>query len=895
MLLGEPGIGKSTLLDEVCRELDDALVLRAAGAEHEMDLPLATLIQLLRPVRNCFHLMSDRHRHVLVAAVEHGDPATPAALGLAVLDLLGGLAERDSLTVLVLDDAQWIDELSANALQFAIRRLGHERVATLLAARSAGTTRFGDAPTVGLSGVDDDVCRTILSVGGDVSLTVAARARAACGGNPFVIKQLDKVLTPRQRAGLDLLPDIVPMGSELSTLLQQRIDALADTARLALAVLAAAGSGDRRSVTDAWSSLGVSSTDLVDAEAADLIVQGPNGYSFTHPLMRSAVLDAVEPWRRRAAHRAVADALSSSSFERRAHHLDLAADGPDAEAADALEAAARRAARQGAHEVAAKAWERAARLSTSLPEAARRLGEAGTSCWKAHAPDVGIPLSSEAVAMLDHGPDRAAIVLGLGDMVAFWTDTRAGVQMLVDEAQTVRHESPGLAAAMMSQAGNLCALGGDLRRAVDYSQLGEAFAEQADPITQIGCRAITTHLRLIRGDGLELREGLAELDALAQLIGPESPQDLVTLGQLIVFDLMALGRWDAADDLAARVSTQARSAGLRGVESFVHGLRGEVAWRRGRWIEARAEALFEVQFNEGREHPVGSFAHATLARVEAAMGLFDASTRNAGLVVDRGADIGMGVLESWGRHARGLAELARGDAPAAVIDLDRIWEICQQGDIGEPGPLWWHGDFVEALWRADRPLDARRFVEYVRDRATRTANEWAVAIVERGDGLLDGNPARLLESANRLDAMHAPFEAARSRALIGEIASPSRFQQELIRAFDTFTALGARPWAQRTAVMVGGRVPTASSPLDVLTKGELRVAAAVATGLSNRDAADSLFLSPKTVDAHLQRIYRKLDVGSRTELAIMISGASRTRPDADGGAATDSPTASALA
>ena len=127
---------------------------------------------------------------------------------------------------------------------------------------------------------------------------------------------------------------------------------------------------------------------------------------------------------------------------------------------------------------------------------------------------------------------------------------------------------------MMCQAGNLAGLGGDSRRAVEFSRLGEIVAEQADPITQIGCRAITTHLRLVHGDALDLTAELAELDVLGQLIGPNSSADLVTLGQLIVFDLMTLGRWDAADELATRVIAQARSTGLRGVESFVHGLRG---------------------------------------------------------------------------------------------------------------------------------------------------------------------------------------------------------------------------------------------------------------------------------------------------------------------------------
>ncbi len=870
LVTGEPGIGKSTLLAQLGKGLPDALVLHAAGAEHEMGLPLAMLGQLLFPIRRSFALMEEHHRRVLVAAIEHGEPATPTVVGLAVLDLLGALSERHDLTVVILDDVQWMDRLSESALLFAVRRLHGERVATLLAARTGETDRFGGLETIELDGLDDDDCRSVLSASGEVTAEVARLARRASGGNPFVLRQLGAVLSARQRNGIDPLPDAVPIGPVLAAQLQRRIAGLDDRARSALIILAAAGSGDRQSVDDAWSTLGVSSDDLHDVEMSDVIAQGPEGYDFTHPLMRSAVIDSVEPWVLRAAHRTLAGVLPTSSIDRKAHHLDLAADGPDDEAAEALAGAATRANGLGAHEVAAVAWERAARRTLDASSRAHRLGEAGISWWRAHRPERGIGLCREAVDELGMCEDSAPIMFALGDMVAFYDDTREGAQMLVDSALVLGDEAPGPAATMMSQAANLCALSGDLRRGVHYTRVAEAMAASADSLTQIGCDAIATHLRVIHGDVLDVGEGLANLEALGRLIGPGAPESLVRLGQLIVFDWMSLGRFDAADDLATRVIALGRAEGLRGVETFVHGLRGEVAWRRGRWIEARAEALFEVHFTEDeREDQGGSFAHATLARVEAAMGLVAESTRNADLVVERGALIGMGVLESWGRHARGLAALAAGAPESALPDLEWIWDLCRRGEIGEPGPLWWHGDLVEAYWRVGRIGDGRRLVEYLQHRADATGSEWAAAIVARGRGLFDRDVDDLVRSARRLDALGAPFEAARSRALIGEVA-PGTCTTELSAAFDTFVGLGARPWAERTAVMLGRHDDAPVGPLALLTKAELRVAAAVARGMSNRDAADTLFLSPKTVDAHLQRIYRKLGVTSRTELAVLI-------------------------
>ena len=871
--VGEPGIGKSALLAELSSGLDDAFVLRAAGSESERALPLALLNQLLYPVRRSFDGMHDHHRHVLFATIERGEPATPTVVGLALLDLLNVLSDKHALTVVVLDDVQWADEFSADVLQFAIRRLSGERVAVLLAARSGEPPRFTDVPTVELDGVDEEVARELLAAGGDIDMAVARKARLACGANPFVMQQLGATLTASQRCGAEPLPDVVPMGPALTELLQRRISGLDSAARTALVVLAAAGSGGERSVTSAWTSLGLSPADLVGSERAGVVRSGAGGYEFTHPLMQSAVLDAVASSEVRTAHRTLAEAQPSANVERRAHHLDLAADGPDEEAALALEVAARRTAKRGARELAAISWERSARRSVSPEECSRRLGESARAWWGAHRPDLGIPLGSEALTAMPQGPERAAVVHAMGEMVGFWTDTRTGAQMLIDEAVTIAERWPANAATMMAQAANLHALAGDLHRGVALGAQAESMAHNADAATQLGCRVMRTHLRLIHGEAADIGEELVELAWLGTLVGPDAPEDLVSLGRLIVFDLMTLGRWDQADDLATRVIAQARSAGLRGVESFVHGLRGEVAWRRGRWIEARAEAVFEVHFNEANLGATGSFAHATLARVEAVTGRLEASRRHASVVVDLGARLGMGVLESWGRHARGLAALAAGDADAAASDLQWIWELCQQGEIGEPGPLWWHGDLFEALWRADNFRDARRLADDLGRQASATGSDWAAAIHERARGVLDSNPQALLDSACRLETIGAPFESARSHALLGEIGPPSAFLAEVSGAHRTFSSLGARPWTERTALMVGDTTTSTPGPLDLLTRAESRVAAAVSRGLTNRDAADSLFISPRTVDAHLQHIYRKLGVSSRTELAALLNGA----------------------
>ena len=472
MFVGEPGIGKSTVLAELSSGLDDALVLRAAGTESERALPLALLNQLLYPVRRSFDGMNGGHRQVLSAAIERGEPATTTVVGLALLDLLNVLSDEHALTVVVLDDVQWADEFSANVLQFAIRRLSGERVAVLLAARSGEPSVFTDVPTVELDGVDEEVARELLGAGGEIDMAVARKARLACGANPFVMQQLGATLTASQRRGAEPLPDVVPMGPALTDLLRRRISGLDSAARTALVVLAAAGSGGERSVTSAWTSLGLSPADLVGSERAGVVRSGAGGYEFTHPLMQSAVLDAVASSEVRTAHRTLAEAQPSANVERRAHHLDLAADGPDEEAALALEVVARRTAKRGARELAAISWERSARRSVSPEECDRRLGESARAWWGAHRPDLGIPLGSEALTAMPQGPERAAVVQATGEMVGFWTDTRTGAQMLIDEAVTIAERWPANVAAMMAQAANLHALAGDLRRGVGHGARG---------------------------------------------------------------------------------------------------------------------------------------------------------------------------------------------------------------------------------------------------------------------------------------------------------------------------------------------------------------------------------------------------------------------------------------
>jgi DNA-binding CsgD family transcriptional regulator len=312
------------------------------------------------------------------------------------------------------------------------------------------------------------------------------------------------------------------------------------------------------------------------------------------------------------------------------------------------------------------------------------------------------------------------------------------------------------------------------------------------------------------------------------------------------------------------------------VENFALAMRGEVLWRLGRWPEARAESMVDAIYSE-KVAGAGAFGSATVARTEAAVGLVDDALRRAGTAVQRGETTGMGVLAAWGRHAEALAHLAAGRPDAALEGLEWIWRLCRQGRVGDPGPLWWQGDLLEAQTAVGRHDDARRLVAQLEAEAAATGRRWALAVALRGRAILEGDAGMAARSVTVLEALGSPFEAARSRLVHAELLQGHDRVVVLTAALDAFERLGARPWIDRTSHGLGqgavanGRHAVAST----LTEGELRVALAVGRGLTNREAAAQLALSPKTVDAHLQTIYRKLNVRSRTELALLVAGEGR--------------------
>jgi DNA-binding CsgD family transcriptional regulator len=868
---GEPGIGKTALLDDLQDRARDCTVLRAAAVEPEREIPLAVLLSLLAPVRERIADLVPHHRDVLAAVVSTGEPAAPAAMGLALLDLLSRLSDERPLLV-VLDDAHWADEASLEVLHFARRRLHGHRVAVVEAVRPGTALVDQHVAVLDLRGLGADGTRELLAVTGEVTDDVADRCRHACAGNPLALLELGRTLSPAQRQGRSPLPEVFPVGDRLGAWLSARVASLPEPSQHALAVLALTGTVGPGVLGAALDTLGLGLADLDPAQEAGVLERRKGVIELTHPLYGTIAIEALRPADRRAAHRALAQALPEQLLERRAWHLAEGVEGDAAEAVAALEQAAERAEEQGAHLTASEAWARAARLLDGPAEQSRRLTAAGTAAWSAGRPDVAVPLLREARALVPPGPVRAAATAALGEVLGWSESIPEAMQLLEAEVPHVDGTHPALAVELLITASRLGTLAAS-PKAVALAEEAERTAVRGSDLERVAARAMATHARLLRGDSTEaLGHRLAELDGLGALTEGCVGRPMLELGQLLGFDLMVRERWGDARSMFGRVVDSARAASLLGVEAFASAMAAEVAWRTGRWSEARAEALVEATFHASVEALHGSFGDATLARVEAAMGLIDSARDHATVAIRRGEELEMSSLVAWGRHGLGLAALAAGEPTEALAPLEWIWHLERSGSVSDPGVLWWHGDLLETLLLTGRGAEARRLVDYLREAAASTDRRWAAAISARGEGILDTTPRALERSAALLDDLGAPFEAARSRLALADVASGRARQRALDAALRAFEALGARPWADRVLGRLGegAERPATPAAAAVLSPAELRVALAVGRGLTNRQAADALALSPRTVDAHLQSIYRKLRIRSRTQLALRM-------------------------
>ena len=883
-VLGDAGIGKSSLLDVIAAERQDTMrVIRLTGVEVESDLAYAGLATLVAQSGGALDRLDDGFADVLRGAIGIGD-RTPAGLDvhLATLALLGTLgAERPVLVAA--DDIQWIDGASLAIVAFVARRVGNDAVALVLAGRPTPDV----VPLV--RGIEQLELAPLPIGDGEALLVehgfdpvVARRCWSATGGNPLALVELAKILDADQRAGRSPLPYPIPVAGPIREVFAVRLGAIDANARQALAIAAVDATGDATVIARALARAQLDPADLRAAEAAGFITSIGATVEWEHPLARAAVLDALDAGSRRDAHRAVAAALDEATDGARVvFHLAAAAEGPDEAIARRLDEVARRATERGAGRAAAVAWEVASALSVDDDARFERVHAGMTARWSAGESENVVRSGRPVVEATADPGRRARLALMVGQAVVWWEGPIAGARYLTAEGDRIADLDPVAAGLLYVYAANAHLVALDLAAVIEVAERTGRIATAAGDLGLPLMSAAMEGLgRLIIGDATE---GRAKLDPLGQLcpaLLASQVDGAAPMSQVVAFAQITAEQWGEARDLLAALIAEAERTGYIGMQSYAHDQLGDIEWRQGRWAEAASRIAHSLTLAEGHDQPIVHQGHLRQARLDACRGRTESARAAAAAALEVGQRIGLRSLVIWAREVFALAAVAIEDRADALHHLDAMAVLMAERGVHHPGLLWWQALHVETLVDHGRTADAIDALARLRTDADLVGGRWPRSAVARGEAALASEPTvaidRLDEAAALLTDLGATFELAqvllRRGAWHQRAGNRAEAAHDLAEARSRFEHLDARPWVDRAAQLADPSVPgPAPSLASILTDAEMRVALAVGSGLTNKAAADQLYLSVKTVDSHLQSIYRRLEIRSRSQLAALVA------------------------
>src|SRR3954452_16457846 len=872
---GEPGLGKSALLQEAVARAVGFRVLGAVGIESESELAFAALHRLLQPVFDLIDRLPDPQAAPLRGAFGLSDDGTDNRflLSIAVLSLLSEASEKQPL-LCVVDDAQWLDRPSADALRFCSRRVGAEGVAVLIAAGADGPRTFDapDLPELDLAGLDEASAGRLLAerAGSPIESGVLERLTAETEGNPLALIELPRALTAEQLAGRRPLPEPLPIGADLRSSFLERVAVLAPDSRAALLFVAAAGGGDSTALSHAARSAGADLRNLAPAEAAGFVRMCASGVEFRHPLVRSAIYAGAGLAERRAVHQALAEALDDEAHaDRRAWHLAAATVGPDGDVADELERSAERAGRRGGHGAAMAALERAADLSLDDEDRARRLAAGADAAWQAGLPDRAVALLERATPIARESEVRAELDQLYG-VIAHGSGVPAeGVGMLLQAAATVATSDPDRALEMLLDAADAATYAGDADASIEAARRAAGLRGTA--------RGSDVLVGLLCGVASGLGGSSDQLAGLRAMIAPaesfEDPRWLAWAGAAA-----ALAGDEALESaLYLKAVTRARATAAVIALNKVLEVFTFAAMLQGRYGAVPADATEGVQLAREAGQTNSACHHlATLAWVAAVRGQEAQCQSLAHEVIAGSAARGLGLQRAIAEWALGLLDLGLGRPAQALRRLARV-DAASPG-LGHPFiALCAAPDLIECAVRAGRPDDARAAWSRLQRFGGPHAPAWALPLIARCDALLAPPAARdrcFRRALTSAEGNRRTFDRARTELLYGEHLRRTRRRVEarehLAAALDEFERVGAAPWSERAhrELRASGETARKRDPSTVnqLTAQEVQIARFVARGATNRDVAAQLFLSKRTVDYHLRRIFAKLAISSRNEL-----------------------------
>lgn len=897
VLEGEAGMGKTTLWRAAVDHAEELglLVLRAQPVESETALSFTGVGDLLDEVLDiALEPLPPVQRRALTRALALGDdegpPLDPRALRIAVMNALRMLAQERPV-LLAIDDSQWLDYASSAALAYGIRRFRAESVGLLLSRRSGLESMLlsellrspaGERFTrVRLGSLDVLALGRVVQghLGMSLPRPLLAEVHTAAGGNPFYALEIARML---RRTGFSIeAGQPIPLPESLHDLVHGRVLALPSESRDFL-LAAAAHAHPTIAITEAASGV-PRDGGLAPALEARVVELDRERIRFTHPLLAAGVYQAASPHRRLEVHRRLADLLDDP--EARAWQLAATVSEPDEAVASVIEEAARRARTRGAPRPAALLLDRACELTPAgnVEDANRRAVDAAYLHFESGDSPRADAQLADVITRSPHGRLRARALVRLARVRSFEAQDEAA-ELYAQALSEAGADHELLAMAHEGVAACLFRLRERLEESVEHAQRATALALELGN-DALAAEALST--QLLSETALGRASAAATLEKALALQGAAEHRRV--LGQPLA--IAAVHWWwtddpERARDVLSSMLERARELGDESSLPYVLVLLGQVECVLGLLESAVDRARDGVVAGEqSGQHTTVVYNLALEALAEAQRGRVERARAVAELALGQAKETAARPAELLARWALGHVELALGRAHEAAVALEQNVQFARREAFGEPGAMRFVVDHVEALVALGRQEDARNVLDWYEGHARRLERVSALAACLRCRGLLaaaDGRVDEALAAYREALELHAqveiPLDRGRTLLALGAAQRRGKRRREaretLEEALAVFERIGAALWAERARSelrRISGRAPTPGA----LTPAEERVAALVAEGKTNREVAAALFLSERTVEGHLSRIFGKLQIKHRAELARALGAPER--------------------
>ena len=873
VLRGEAGIGKTALLKHLIESASDLEVVRATGVESEMELAFASLHQLCGTMLDRLERLPDPQREAL--GIVFGLSAGPAPdrflVGLGVLSLLSDLAEERPLLCLV-DDAQWLDHASALTLAFVARRLLAEPIGLVFAAREPGE-ELQHVPDLEVRRLVNGDARALLSSTVRFSLDERVRDRilAETRGNPLAMVELPRGLTPTQLAGGFGMPEARDLSKRIENSYARRLETLPEYARRLLLIAAAEPVGDPLILQQACNRLGIT---LSAVDATDGLLAVDERVTFRHPLARSAVYRSADGAERRAAHLALAQVTDRNvDPDRRAWHLAAAASGPDEEVARELELSAGRAKARGGQAAAAAFLQRAVALTGDPARRADRALAAAQASLGAGAFDVarGLLATAEAGPLDELG--RARIDLLYAEIVFAQSRGSDAPLLLLQAARRLEPLDVRLSrntyldawgAALF--AGHLASAGGSL---LDVSRAAAAAPDPADGA--LPRDLLLDGLALIFTDGPRAAEPVLRRAIAAFTSSEVSVEEVLRWGWLAARAAIWLWDYDSGLEIPECAVQHARDSGALEVLAVADNVCGQAAAWGGDFELATLLAAEVEAVKEATGSRIGPYAMISLVGLR---GREAEASELIERVITGATASGQGTAVQYAHWAKAVLMNGLGRYEEALAAAVEATEGTPQIFIA----AWALGELIEAATRTGNAEHAKDALARLGEQTKASDADWALGIYAHSRALLsEGDAAErsYSEAIDRLGRTRLRPNLARAHLLYGEwLRRENRradARAQLRAAHEQFETIGMEAFAERARgelAATGERVrKRAAETRDELTPQERQIARLARDGLSNPEIGAQLFLSPRTVEWHLRKVFAKLGIRSRKDLA----------------------------